>query len=360
MPISVKCHGCDTKLKAPDKCAGKKVKCPKCGGVISVPVPEEEPLLLEEVSTSEEPPSKTAITSGRRQKTAAADDDEQPARKSRRHEEDHEDEEPPPKSRRRRQDDDDEDDEKSPRRRRRASAGLQAGLGIASLSLAVLLLLALWIPALNKIILPLCGIAFVLGLVGLCIAIAKGAGHGFPIAGCEVSGIAAVASFLWIVIIPDITKGLGEIARDLPRQNRAAAKRAGKEALPQNAAADGQAMPPVGAAGELTLANGIAQLNGTLAATDPIDPVQQDCHCKVYTLNMSAGRSYQIDMMSAQIDSFLRLENPEGQTIISDDDSGEDLDARIVFTCDRAGVYRIVATSFVPGTGSFSLRVQER
>lgn len=39
MPIAVKCPGCQAALKAPDTLAGKRVKCPKCQGVIPVPAP---------------------------------------------------------------------------------------------------------------------------------------------------------------------------------------------------------------------------------------------------------------------------------------------------------------------------------
>jgi hypothetical protein len=37
MPIPVICGSCGTKLKAPDSAAGRKVKCPKCGTLASVP-----------------------------------------------------------------------------------------------------------------------------------------------------------------------------------------------------------------------------------------------------------------------------------------------------------------------------------
>jgi GYF domain 2 len=38
MPLQVACPGCNAKLRAPDAAAGKKTKCPKCQGVISIPV----------------------------------------------------------------------------------------------------------------------------------------------------------------------------------------------------------------------------------------------------------------------------------------------------------------------------------
>jgi hypothetical protein len=37
MPIEVHCDSCKRKLRVPDTAAGKRIKCPKCQGVISVP-----------------------------------------------------------------------------------------------------------------------------------------------------------------------------------------------------------------------------------------------------------------------------------------------------------------------------------
>ena len=42
MPIKVSCHSCGGKFNAPDAAAGKKTKCPKCGGVIEIPTPGTE------------------------------------------------------------------------------------------------------------------------------------------------------------------------------------------------------------------------------------------------------------------------------------------------------------------------------
>ena len=40
MPIQVQCAGCQKEFRVPDKVAGKKIKCPKCTGVIEVPAGE--------------------------------------------------------------------------------------------------------------------------------------------------------------------------------------------------------------------------------------------------------------------------------------------------------------------------------
>lgn len=40
MPIEVYCDSCQKKLRVPDTAAGKRIKCPKCQGVLSVPAAE--------------------------------------------------------------------------------------------------------------------------------------------------------------------------------------------------------------------------------------------------------------------------------------------------------------------------------
>ncbi len=56
------------------------------------------------------------------------------------------------------------------------------------------------------------------------------------------------------------------------------------------------------------------------------------------------------------MDPYLRVETLAGQTLAVDDDSGGNLNARIVFKAPSSAKYRIVATSFAPGmTGDFTL-----
>ena len=38
MPITVRCHACATRVSAPDAAAGRRVKCPRCGEELSVPL----------------------------------------------------------------------------------------------------------------------------------------------------------------------------------------------------------------------------------------------------------------------------------------------------------------------------------
>ena len=77
---------------------------------------------------------------------------------------------------------------------------------------------------------------------------------------------------------------------------------------------------------------------------------------------MVAGKTYQIDMTKANggLDPYLRLEDSAGKNVAQDDDSGGNLNARIMFNCTQTGEYRIVATTFVGGTGNFTLQVSEK
>jgi thiol-disulfide isomerase/thioredoxin len=59
---------------------------------------------------------------------------------------------------------------------------------------------------------------------------------------------------------------------------------------------------------------------------------------------MKSDRKYRIDMASKDLDSFLRLEDRAGKQLAMDDDSGGNLNARIVYVPDKPGNYRIIAT----------------
>jgi hypothetical protein len=109
----------------------------------------------------------------------------------------------------------------------------------------------------------------------------------------------------------------------------------------------------------------VLEKNDQLTYTDPFDKVRKRSKAKTYTVRLTAGKTYQIDMTSSFIDSYLRLENPAGPEVAEDDDSGGNLNARIIYACTQTGAYRIIATTFAAGgtgapTGPFTLKVQER
>lgn len=105
MPISVLCPECDAPVNAPDSAAGKRAKCPKCGGVMILPGGEEEA----------PPPDEEPAPRRRRQESD--DDDLRPSRRSSRDEAD--DDDRPSRRRSREKEDDDEDYDDRPRRRSR-------------------------------------------------------------------------------------------------------------------------------------------------------------------------------------------------------------------------------------------------
>src|SRR5689334_7950006 len=100
-------------------------------------------------------------------------------------------------------------------------------------------------------------------------------------------------------------------------------------------------------------------LAGQLAANDPLDP-RLNRPSKVYSLKLQAGKAYQIGMVSAELDYFLRLEDARGAELASDDDGGGNLNSRILFPCASDGDYRLVATSAAlrGPTGNFTLTAQ--
>jgi predicted Zn finger-like uncharacterized protein len=99
---------------------------------------------------------------------------------------------------------------------------------------------------------------------------------------------------------------------------------------------------------------------GRLQPSDPIDRFRGDCYCKVYQVRLTANRTYTIDMrrQAPDIDPYLRLVDANGINLREDDDSGGGRDARIVVTPSVTGDYRIVATTLVRATGSFTLSVR--
>jgi serine protease Do len=84
-------------------------------------------------------------------------------------------------------------------------------------------------------------------------------------------------------------------------------------------------------------------------------------YMKVEEVNLSAGVTYIIEMDSAEIDSYLIVEDVKGKKLAEDDDSGIDLNAKIVFRAPSDSVYRIIATTFNPReTGNYTLTVRRQ
>jgi WD40 repeat protein len=97
-----------------------------------------------------------------------------------------------------------------------------------------------------------------------------------------------------------------------------------------------------------------------LIQNGPRDTVRRNMYARTYTIHFQAGKTYQIDMVSNQIDPYLRLEDVAGRQLAEDDDGGGFPNARISFSCRQTGNYRIVCTTFDPNqVGAFALTVRE-
>ena len=82
---------------------------------------------------------------------------------------------------------------------------------------------------------------------------------------------------------------------------------------------------------------------------------------KAYVVRMEANRTYQIDLMSNQFDAYLVLFNEAGLVVLEDDDSGGNLNSRIIFSPNRTEVFRIEASSLGGNSvGAYTLNIQRR
>lgn len=110
---------------------------------------------------------------------------------------------------------------------------------------------------------------------------------------------------------------------------------------------------------ELTLKDGKTSYTGELTVKDA--GLKKHFY-KVFTVQLEKGIDYRIDLKNAGanpgFDLLLFLEDAHRVRIASDDDSGGDYNARLVFTPKESGTYRLVATTTPIGqTGRFTLEV---
>ncbi len=110
--------------------------------------------------------------------------------------------------------------------------------------------------------------------------------------------------------------------------------------------------------GEAPRAGTVLDEKARLQDNDPKDPAR-DQPCKTYAVKLHKGKTYVIDMVSTDFDTYLRLETAKGETLAEDDDSGGDLNAQIVFSPEADAEYKLVATRFADGSGTYTLKVRE-
>jgi hypothetical protein len=103
---------------------------------------------------------------------------------------------------------------------------------------------------------------------------------------------------------------------------------------------------------------GLIFANGFIRREEKLTPSAKNQN---YEVKMAAGKTYQIDLKSKDFDAFLLLKDANGKMLAEDDDSGGELDSRIVFRAPVSGTYQIVASSLgMEGTGAFVLEVREQ
>ena len=83
---------------------------------------------------------------------------------------------------------------------------------------------------------------------------------------------------------------------------------------------------------------------------------------RMHIIKLSAGKIYSMDLTSTQFDTYLILQDAQGNVLKEHDDllPGQNLNSRIGFTPKQNGTYRLVATSFQGrGRGTYQLIVRE-
>ncbi len=99
-------------------------------------------------------------------------------------------------------------------------------------------------------------------------------------------------------------------------------------------------------------------VKGTFTKDDPRDAARKG-PSQVHTVAMKAGKVYVVDMVSTDVDSYLRLLDPKGNQLDEDDDGGGALNSRIVFNCNKDGEYKILCTTLgAEAKGSYQLTVK--
>lgn len=108
-------------------------------------------------------------------------------------------------------------------------------------------------------------------------------------------------------------------------------------------------------------------LDGTLRVDQPVsgelssaDPARQGGqYFESWTFEGSAGDSITLELNSADIDTFLILEAPDGSAESNDDISRRDTDSRINMILPDSGTYRVLASSYLAGAeGLYTLSLR--
>jgi hypothetical protein len=103
----------------------------------------------------------------------------------------------------------------------------------------------------------------------------------------------------------------------------------------------------------------VMQEKVTITDKDPVYQPRNSRH-KPYNIKLKAGNMYVIDLVKTnqQQDPYLYLEDANMKIVRQDDDSGGDLNARIIFQPPQDGDFRIIATTLNNTLGDMNLTVR--
>jgi predicted Zn finger-like uncharacterized protein len=303
MAISCACPSCAAPFSVPDDLAGKRVKCAQCTIVFNVPAPPpagDRPAQPPVKDLFREPAH--SEPERKSSKRAGRDDDRYDSRDRGR-----------------------DRDEPQPRR----SKGTRA----------------------RGSVLP-----WVLGLGGAALVL-------FLLCGGGIAVVAVVGLSARKAAVPPPPVRMAVNNQAIAQQPGIAAKGNAGPAVKVGPGGEQDVQLKQGVAKRIKLANGQFQTTTQLTIQDPLDPDHGQCHCKLYQVDLQAGRTYQIDMTSPNshlLDPYLRVEDANEVVLVEDDDSGGNFNARIRFTPNVTGAFVVVATCFQPNQfGAYTLTIRD-
>jgi hypothetical protein len=98
------------------------------------------------------------------------------------------------------------------------------------------------------------------------------------------------------------------------------------------------------------------QITDALSANDTTFTSGEYYH--VYTYDLNAGDTIRVVMTSAEVDTYLFVTSPSGETWVNDDFEGQTSISRLELTADVSGTYELYATTAQVGeTGTYTLAV---
>lgn len=109
-------------------------------------------------------------------------------------------------------------------------------------------------------------------------------------------------------------------------------------------------LPTVGQIGLDQQAQNTLTQGGTMWNGKPI---------QLFTFGCTTGQAFQMDVLSSW-DNYAVIFDPSGTQVASNDDGGEGLNARIIFTCPTTGTYRLGVTTFTSSTSTGAYTMQVR